>query len=36
MLNKNLFILIIALISCVYASRKLGYGLQSNFHDKYI
>ena len=34
MLSKSLFILIIAFINCVYASRKYGSGLQSNFHKK--
>ena len=34
MLSKSLFILIIAFISCVYASSKYGSGLQSNFHIK--
>ena len=34
MLSKSLFILILAFISCVYASRRLGYGLASNFHNK--
>jgi len=34
MLSKSLFILIIAFINCVYASRKYGSRLQSNFHKK--
>jgi len=34
MLSKSLFILINTFISCIYASRRLGYGLASNFHDK--
>jgi len=34
MLSKSLFILILAFISCVYASRRYGSGLHSNFHDK--
>jgi len=35
MLSKSLFILIIAFINCVYAFRKYGSGLQSNFIKKY-
>ena len=34
MLSKSLFILVIAFISCVYASWSYGSGLQSNFHNK--
>jgi len=34
MLSKSLFILIIAFISCVYASTRIGSGLASNYHKK--